>query len=404
MRIVKKTAAVLTAVCIFILSFAVCSAAQEMIFGDMDFDGAVSSADARYALRCSVSLEFYTRAHLKTGDIDSDGVISSADARAILRASVGLEALPFESIELTPDDFNDFITRPKDDIFHWNVPDAPEINAPSGTFTFTVYGYGHGVGLSQYGALSMEDAGYTYEEILAHYYTGTHTTAAPDVPAETYYPSTGNIDTEQLLARIVYQEIYGVTQNGKYQESLKAMTLCVFTLLMREDFYVTNKWDVGVCSPLEYDLLPQNLKDIVHEVFGLYITVIGQDQPIMSVYSGLAAGMTASSESVWGGKLSYLQPVESPFDMQRPGFITLKTYTKDELYNLIKAYNSSIELSDDPSEWLEILEHTASMDENRGYVTKIRVGDKILTGNNQFQTILMKNAFMSSCFTVTYTP
>ncbi len=33
-------------------------------------------------------------------------------------------------------------------------------------------GVGHGVGLSQYGANAMAQEGYTYEEILTHYYTG----------------------------------------------------------------------------------------------------------------------------------------------------------------------------------------------------------------------------------------
>lgn len=34
-------------------------------------------------------------------------------------------------------------------------------------------GYGHGVGMSQYGALGMAREGYTYDEILNYYYTGT---------------------------------------------------------------------------------------------------------------------------------------------------------------------------------------------------------------------------------------
>ena len=34
-------------------------------------------------------------------------------------------------------------------------------------------GYGHGVGMSQYGALGMAKKGYSYQEILAHYYVGT---------------------------------------------------------------------------------------------------------------------------------------------------------------------------------------------------------------------------------------
>lgn len=37
---------------------------------------------------------------------------------------------------------------------------------------FTVKGYGHGAGMSQYGANYLAEEGYTYKEILFHYYTG----------------------------------------------------------------------------------------------------------------------------------------------------------------------------------------------------------------------------------------
>ena len=39
--------------------------------------------------------------------------------------------------------------------------------------TLTGGGFGHGIGMSQYGADAMGDAGWTYEEILNFYYTGT---------------------------------------------------------------------------------------------------------------------------------------------------------------------------------------------------------------------------------------
>ena len=41
------------------------------------------------------------------------------------------------------------------------------------SFTFSVTGYGHGVGMSQYGANAMAQAGSSFEEILTWYYTGT---------------------------------------------------------------------------------------------------------------------------------------------------------------------------------------------------------------------------------------
>lgn len=41
------------------------------------------------------------------------------------------------------------------------------------TYIFTGKGWGHGVGMSQEGAKGMANAGYTYKEILTHYFTGT---------------------------------------------------------------------------------------------------------------------------------------------------------------------------------------------------------------------------------------
>ena len=40
-----------------------------------------------------------------------------------------------------------------------------------GNFTFQVKGYGHDVGMSQYGAQFLAQSGYSWEEILHHYYT-----------------------------------------------------------------------------------------------------------------------------------------------------------------------------------------------------------------------------------------
>jgi stage II sporulation protein D len=42
-----------------------------------------------------------------------------------------------------------------------------------GSVRFEGRGWGHGAGLSQFGAKGMADRGYTYREILAHYYPGT---------------------------------------------------------------------------------------------------------------------------------------------------------------------------------------------------------------------------------------
>ena len=50
---------------------------------------------------------------------------------------------------------------------HIDIPES------SGNFVFNGRGYGHLVGMSQNGANSMAKAGFTYDDILKHYYTGT---------------------------------------------------------------------------------------------------------------------------------------------------------------------------------------------------------------------------------------
>lgn len=46
-------------------------------------------------------------------------------------------------------------------------------DSSSDSFTFTTYGYGHGVGMSQTGAHQYALKGWSYREILEHYYDGT---------------------------------------------------------------------------------------------------------------------------------------------------------------------------------------------------------------------------------------
>jgi SpoIID/LytB domain protein len=50
---------------------------------------------------------------------------------------------------------------------------TPSSSYGEAVFVVSGRGYGHGVGMSQYGAYGQALAGRTYEQILAHYYTGT---------------------------------------------------------------------------------------------------------------------------------------------------------------------------------------------------------------------------------------
>lgn len=56
-------------------------------------------------------------------------------------------------------------------LFHLNSTRFT-VCAENGEIVFQVYGYGHRVGMSQYGANAMAEAGSDYIEILEHYYSG----------------------------------------------------------------------------------------------------------------------------------------------------------------------------------------------------------------------------------------
>ena len=49
---------------------------------------------------------------------------------------------------------------------------SDKVSASGSDYNFQGRGWGHGVGMSQYGAKEMAAEGFTYDEILKHYYTG----------------------------------------------------------------------------------------------------------------------------------------------------------------------------------------------------------------------------------------
>ena len=64
------------------------------------------------------------------------------------------------------------------------------LKLPSSKFTlkienniikFSGSGYGHGLGMSQWGAKALAESGFTYDKILAHYYSGIRLTKVKDV-------------------------------------------------------------------------------------------------------------------------------------------------------------------------------------------------------------------------------
>ena len=62
-------------------------AEPEFRLGDVNFDGKITAADARLALRFSAKVQIPTAEEFIVADVITDGIIYAADARLILRVS-----------------------------------------------------------------------------------------------------------------------------------------------------------------------------------------------------------------------------------------------------------------------------------------------------------------------------
>lgn len=261
--------------------------------------------------------------------------------------------------------------------------------ASDGTFVFTVYGYGHGVGMSQYGADALAKQGWSYDKILTHYYTGTSIADDAKMPATL---EVNGKDVETSLA--VAMAVQGEMGSSFHTEALKAQAVAIYTYAMRNG---------GSCDGLYTVSSPsQTVINAVSAVKGKYVSYNGTY--INAVFFAYSGGNTVSSSSVWGSTVNYpyLVPVDSSSDLQLSFCKTQVRVSAAEMKK--RAYDSyGVVLTGDPSKWLTIESHDNSTGLGIGYVSKISMGGKILSGN-QFRTYVMDYDIRSHCFTVDFIP
>ena len=65
--------------------------AMDQIIGDIDNSGAITTEDARYALKVAAGQKKLAEDKLKYGDIDEDGKITTTDAKDILAMAAGID-------------------------------------------------------------------------------------------------------------------------------------------------------------------------------------------------------------------------------------------------------------------------------------------------------------------------
>lgn len=90
----KKILTILFSVLLFAL-LSITAFAYDL--GDVDGNGKLNAADARYTLRYSSKLETFTEEQIAAADVDGSGKVNAADARKILRVAAKMDA-PFINV------------------------------------------------------------------------------------------------------------------------------------------------------------------------------------------------------------------------------------------------------------------------------------------------------------------
>lgn len=302
-------------------------------------------------------------------------------------------------------------------------PVAPDVSvtetsAPSsstsGDFTFYVFGFGHGVGMSQTGANYLAGLGWSWADILAHYYYDaegkTYIVTGEKYPDKITYEGK-QYATREYLARALEAEMPASSN----LEALKAQVVALYTFAR---YY--NAEAVAERSPIFKAKLTKSSHAFLAEsktpnpntyaavdaiiAIGPYIENNGTTA--LTPYHAMSAGKTTSYYNCWGKdsgtSVPYLNGARTSIgDYYDQNFKSTVTISSAELRAL--AAEQGIELSGDPASWLSIISHDAAVREDIGYVSSIKVGNKVMTGND-FRIKLLGGRIRSHCFAITYTP
>lgn len=292
------------------------------------------------------------------------------------------------------------------------APTVAPAASTSGTFTFYVFGHGHGVGMSQNGANYLASLGWSWSDILAHYYYDANTSIVfgERYPQKITYQG-NQYDTREYLARALEAEM----SPSYNMEALKAQVVAIYTfaryynaesLAAQSPIFSTNLTSDSHAF-LDASRTPSaTTYAAVDEIISIGPYVAHNGATALTTYHAMSAGKTTSYYNCWGKEsnrvVSYLNGArDSRGDYESPDFKSTYTITSADLQAL--AAQQGITLSGDPSKWISIMNHDAAIQSDIGYVSSIRVGNTTMTGN-EFRSTLLGGRIRSHCFTMVYTP
>lgn len=275
-------------------------------------------------------------------------------------------------------------------------------SSKTGTFVFTVYGYGHGVGMSQNGASEYARRGWTYKQILLHYYNNPGISLVKD----SNLPSTVTYNGKRYsLAEYLGKTAYAEVGPSAPLESIKSQMVAIYTYAKRQNFKMTTS---NHAFRESYAGTSSSIENAIKATLGEYLAYYGS--PAFTPYFSTAAGKTASSANVWGGSQSSYPYLAGGRTSPEGNVKRTLTISSEELRKKVEAYNAKVDsskritLQSNPAQWIKILEHDSARGSSCGYISSMRIGNQTMRGNAFRLNIMGAATLRSHCFTFTYTP
>ena len=275
-------------------------------------------------------------------------------------------------------------------------------SSKTGTFVFTVYGYGHGVGMSQNGASEYARRGWTYKQILLHYYNNPGISLVKD----SNLPSTVTYNGKSYsLAEYLGKTAYAEVGPSAPLESIKSQMVAIYTYAKRQNFKMTTS---NHAFRESYAGTSSSIENAIKATLGEYLAYYGS--PAFTPYFSTAAGKTASSTNVWGGSQNSYPYLAGGRTSPEGDVKRTLTISSEELRKKVEAYNAKVDsskritLQSDPAQWIKILEHDSARGSSCGYISSLKIGNQTMRGNAFRLNIMGAAVLRSHCFTFTYTP
>ena len=275
-------------------------------------------------------------------------------------------------------------------------------SSKTGTFVFTVYGYGHGVGMSQNGASEYARRGWTYKQILLHYYNNPGISLVKDSNLPSTVTYNGN---SYSLAEYLGKTAYAEVGPSAPLESIKSQMVAIYTYAKRQNFKMTTS---NHAFRESYAGTSSSIENAIKATLGEYLAYYGS--PAFTPYFSTAAGKTASSANAWGGSQNSYPYLAGGRTSPEGDVKRTLTISSEELRKKVEAYNAKVDsskritLQSDPAQWIKILEHDSARGSSCGYISSLKIGNQTMRGNAFRLNIMGAAVLRSHCFTFTYTP